>query len=64
MNHMPASEFTSHGLYCENVLKMTGERGLSVKHSISLSMFTYNPCEVGFSLRVAYQLNYVFSNTS
>ena len=34
-----------------------------MKHSISLSMFTYKPRligEGGFSLRVAYQLNYVF----
>ena len=34
-----------------------------MKHSIALSMFTYKPRligEGGFSLRVAYQLNYVF----
>ena len=34
-----------------------------MKHSITLSMFTYKPRligEGGFSPRVAYQLNYVF----
>ena len=34
-----------------------------MKHSISLSMFSYKPrliIEVGFSLRVVYLLNYVF----
>ena len=34
-----------------------------MKHSISLSTFTYKPRfmgEGGFSLRMAYQLNYVF----
>ena len=34
-----------------------------MKHSISLSMFTYKPRllgEGGLSLRVAYQLSYVF----
>mgnify|MGYP001795405549 CR=1 FL=1 len=58
-----SSEFTSRSLCSENIFQMTGESGLWVKHCIHLSMFTYKPQlmrEGGFSLRVAYQLNYVF----
>ena len=41
------SEFTSHSLYGENFFQITDYSGLWVKHSISLSMFTYRPPLMG-----------------
>ena len=58
-----SSEFTSHGLYGESIVRMTVDSGLWVKRSISLSILTFKLRligEGGFSLRVAWKLNYIF----
>ena len=44
-----ASEFTSHGLFGESIVRMTVDSGLWVKHRISLSMLTYKQQLLGES---------------